>query len=513
MARLVSDRQGLGTAARSGLARQLVLRARLAGGVGGVLAVAGVFAFNLGYIGLYWAFLPLLGLGAILFIEVGEDFFLSLVLLASAGTLVYGVGLFALPVIALSVGLMVPLSLVLQGRGVDTIPSTVRDDAHPGWRTLELVSLLLIALFARYAVYRSGGGRIPLQIGEFGPLVLFVLSELSGWVVFALGYGWQHRLRYGVLYTPGLDFASSLPSLVATGVFLVSPYVAIMTLGLNTVGIAGLYLGCLPVGAAHIFMRTLTLRRAEIARQNLQLQEMTRDLLRNERMAAIGQISSTLSHQLLQKVGLLGLQCDLLQDSLRDENVSPTQRLTEVGQQAEQLDEAIRDLNATLSDLLIFSRDVAVQRESHIVAELLREVTHELQSVAAVREVELVYTGAEQNFRVSLDRIKFKQALINLVTNAIDASPPGGRVELVLSPPGERVQVAICDQGEGIVEADLEHIFLPFFSTKESGSGLGLPFAQKIIELHQGTLRAYNNAEGGATFMIEIPRHSADQNS
>lgn len=480
-------------------------------GVGGVLTLAGVFAFNLGYIGLYGAFLPLLGLGALLFIEVGEDFFLSLVLLASAGTLVYAVGLFALPVLVLSVGLMVPLSLVLQGRGVNTIPSTVRDDSHPGWRTLELVSLLLLALFARYAVYRSGGGRIPLQIGEFGPLVLFVVSELSGWVVFALGYGWQHRLRYGVLYSPGLDFAASLPSLLATGVFLVSPHVAIMTLGLNTVGVAGLYLACLPVGAAHVFMRTLTRRRAEIARQNLQLQEMTRELVRNERMVAIGQISSTLSHQLLQKVGLLGLQCDLLQDSLRDTQVPSTQRLSEVGTQVEQLDDAIRDLNTTLSDLLIFSREVAVQRQSHRIAELLHEVSQELRSVAVARQVALVCTGAEQDCEVFLDRIKLKQAVINLVTNAIEASPPGGRVELALSRNADRVRVAIHDQGEGIAEANLEHIFSPFFSTKEAGSGLGLPFAQKIVELHQGTLRADNNTEGGATFVVEMPRRGVAQ--
>ncbi len=511
MARLVSDRQGLGTVARSEQTGRFVLRTRLAGGVGGLLAVVGVCAFNLGYIGLYGAFLPLLGLGAVLCIEIGEDFFLSLLLLASAATLVYSVGLFALPVIVVSVGGIVPLSLVLQGRGANTVPIAIRTDPHPGWRTLEFVSLVLIAVFARYTVYRSGGGRIPLQIGEFGPLVLFVFSELSGWMVFALGYGWQHRLRYGVRYTPELDFASSLSSLLATGVFLISPYVAIMTLGLNTAGIPGLYLACLPVGAAHIFMRTVTLRRTEIARQNLQLQEMTRERLRNERMVAIGQISSTLSHQLLQKVGLLGLQCDLLQDCLHDHSLPPPERLEEGDEQAKQLDEAIRDLNTTLSDLLIFSRDVAVHREPHRLADLLREVIHELRSVATVREVALVYTGEEQHVRVSVDRIKFKQALMNLLTNAIDASPAGGRVAVSLRHREDRVQVAVRDQGEGIAEADREHLFSPFFSTKESGFGLGLSFAQKIIELHQGTLRADNAAGGGAVFVIEIPDQSEGQ--
>jgi signal transduction histidine kinase len=70
---------------------------------------------------------------------------------------------------------------------------------------------------------------------------------------------------------------------------------------------------------------------------------------------------------------------------------------------------------------------------------------------------------------------------------------------------GEGVRVAVIDQGGGIPEADLERLFSPFFSTKEKGTGLGLTFAQKIVELHGGTLTAHNNPEGGATFVVELP--------
>src|SRR5438445_40295 len=97
-------------------------------------------------------------------------------------------------------------------------------------------------------------------------LLAFNLGYVGLYGAFLVGYGIHHLLRYAVRYTPGLDFAASLPSLLATGLFLISPHVAIMTLGLNTSGIAGLYVGTLPVGAAHLLMRTLTLRRDEIER-------------------------------------------------------------------------------------------------------------------------------------------------------------------------------------------------------------------------------------------------------
>ena len=476
--------------------------------LGVTLALVGLLAFNLGYIGVYGAFLPLLGLGVLLFVEVGEDFFLSLLLLVAASTFVYVVGLFALPVVGLSLSISVVLFWILNRLGLMAPPQTIVEDAHPGWRTLELSAILLISLFARYVVYRSGGGHIPLDIGEFESLALFVLSEVGGWVVFGLGYGLQHKMRYGVLYNPDLDFAASLPSLLATGLFLVTPYVAIMALGLHTVGIAGLYLGSLPAGAAHVFMRTLTLRRAEIERQHLQLQDMTRDVLRNEQMAAVGQMSSTISHQILQKVGLIGLQCDVLRESLEDQSIPPQDCLRDVNEQAAQLDAAITDLNTTLSDLLIFSRDFALHREMYSLDGLLREVSHEVQAVADVqngRDRRIVYEVSGEILPLAIDRIKMKQALLNVLTNAVEASPPGGEVRVHLRQQSGAVRLTVQDQGAGIPEADRERIFSPFFSTKETGSGLGLPFAQKIIELHGGHIQAGNNPAGGATFVIEMP--------
>ncbi len=484
------------------------LQAGTAGGLLGLLlAASGFFAFNLGYLALYQGFVPLLCIGVLLRVEVGQDWFLSLLLFAVTSALLYTVGLFALPLLFGSILLSLPLAFVGRWWGVDAVPQTVREDARPVRRILELCALLQIALFARYIIYRSSGGRIPIHIGEFEELARFILSEAGGWAVFALGYGLQHRARYGTLYTSGLDFAGNFPTLMITGLLLVTPYSAIMILGVNTFGGAGLYLSAIPVGAAHVLMRTLTLRKKEIERQNMQLQSMNVDMARSERMAAIGHMSSTISHQILQKIGLLGLQCDLLRDTLDDRQPPTHEMLDEASHRVEHLDAAITDLNTTLSDLLVFSRDVAIHREPGRLSKLLQEAGREIHEAAQTRGVTLRYEMEMQSAEplVPFDRIKLKQAILNLLTNALEASPGDGRITIGARQVQEQMQVSIRDTGTGIPEGGDEQIFAPFVSTKKTGSGLGLAFTQKIIELHNGTISAHNNRDGGATLIFALP--------
>ena len=485
-------------------------------GLGGL----GFVSFNLGYLDLYQAFLPLLCIGVLLRVEVGQDWFLSLLLFAVTTALVYTVGLFALPLLLVGILVSLPIAYAVRRWGVDVIPATVGDDVRPVRRVLELSALLQAALFARYVVYRSSGGQIPISLGEFETLARFVISEASGWTVFALGYAVQHRARYGTLYTAGLDFAGSFPTLLATGLLLITPSVAIMTLGVNAFGIPGLYLSALPVGAAHVLLRTLTRRREEIERQNVRLQRLNVDMARSERMAAIGQMSSTISHQILQKIGLLGLQCDLLRDSLdgadrgdpgtpAEENAAAVrgeERRQETRQRVEHLDVAITDLNTTLSDLLVFSREFAVHREPGSLTGLLREAGNEVGDAAQARGVTLRYElDGQGGTSFAFDHIKLKQAVLNLLTNALDASSRGGTVTVSAHEADGQVCITVRDTGSGIPDEVREQMFAPFVSTKKTGSGLGLAYTQKIVELHGGTVSAHDNADGGASFVLDLP--------
>lgn len=103
------------------------------------------------------------------------------------------------------------------------------------------------------------------------------------------------------------------------------------------------------------------------------------------------------------------------------------------------------------------------------------------------------------------DHIKLKQAILNLLANALEASSEDGQITIGARQVQDQMQVTIRDTGTGIPEGVAEQVFAPFVSTKKTGSGLGLAFTQKIIELHNGTVSAHNNRDGGATFTLTIP--------
>jgi signal transduction histidine kinase len=100
------------------------------------------------------------------------------------------------------------------------------------------------------------------------------------------------------------------------------------------------------------------------------------------------------------------------------------------------------------------------------------------------------------------------RALANLTDNAVDFSSSGGTVAIAVTVPESSpslIEIAVRDRGTGIRAESLEHVFEPFFTTRERGTGLGLANVRKIVECHGGTVRASNRSEGGAVFTVRIP--------
>jgi two-component system sensor histidine kinase HydH len=107
-----------------------------------------------------------------------------------------------------------------------------------------------------------------------------------------------------------------------------------------------------------------------------------------------------------------------------------------------------------------------------------------------------------------LDETKMRQVLSNLLANALQASPEGSTVDVFLSVEGKALRIVVEDSGEGIPEDALDSIFVPFVTTRLHGTGLGLPVARRLVELHGGTLVATNRQEGGARFVMTLPNAS-----
>ena len=142
-----------------------------------------------------------------------------------------------------------------------------------------------------------------------------------------------------------------------------------------------------------------------------------------------------------------------------------------------------------------------------MLSKLLREAGREIDEAARARGVTLRYEleMPGDGPLVPFDHIKLKQAVLNILTNALEASSEDGQITIGARQIQDKMQVTIRDTGTGIPEGVGQQIFAPFISSKKTGSGLGLAFTQKIVELHNGTISAHNNRDGGATFTLAIP--------
>jgi signal transduction histidine kinase len=169
------------------------------------------------------------------------------------------------------------------------------------------------------------------------------------------------------------------------------------------------------------------------------------------------------------------------------------------------LKKEIQRLSEIVSSHLDLVRPVKPEREPHDVGEIVGSVVELMRKQAIQHGVELSLNVADGLPTLAVDGQQIRQAVLNLIINAVQALPGGGRVDLAVDRRGDRVRIAVEDNGPGLDEASLRQVFEPFFTTKEGGTGLGLSIAFQIADQHGGDLRVENRAEGGARFCLELP--------
>ncbi len=136
---------------------------------------------------------------------------------------------------------------------------------------------------------------------------------------------------------------------------------------------------------------------------------------------------------------------------------------------------------------------------------IVNQVTSLLGPQAEQASVTLAAEGSDAPRGLSIDPEQIQQVLVNIVLNAVQASPRGGRVLVRYGPDGERYRVEVSDQGGGIPADVRGRIFEPFFTTKERGTGLGLAISQRIVAAHQGDIRISSQEGKGTTVEIVLP--------
>ena len=232
------------------------------------------------------------------------------------------------------------------------------------------------------------------------------------------------------------------------------------------------------------------------------VEERERELVRSERLAAVGKMAAMITHEVRNPLSSIGLNTELLEDELRDGG-----DVAEARGLCRSIHREVDRLTAITEEYLAFARlpkpKLAREPINPMVGALAAFVREDL----ATRGVALHTELAAGEPVAQIDAAQIRQCLINLVRNAADAvaAKGGGRVTLRTRTVARRVEVAVEDDGVGIPADVLPRLFDPFFSTKEGGSGLGLALTQQIIRDHGGELRVDSTAGRGTTFTVSVP--------
>ncbi len=240
----------------------------------------------------------------------------------------------------------------------------------------------------------------------------------------------------------------------------------------------------------------------EVARKTGELRKSQDKLIQAEKLAALGRLTADVAHEIRNPLTALGGFARRLDKIVTGEK---EKELTGI-----LISEAGR-LEKILKNVLAFSKDARFHLEKYDLPEIVRELLDACESSCAGRSIEVKLEEDDKLPQVLAYRDQIKQAINNIIINAIDAMPGGGvltintAVENLHEVP--YVVLKISDTGPGIPEEKLPLIFEPFFSTKEigRGTGLGLPIAKKLVELHGGFIKAESTPGKGSTFSLYFP--------
>jgi len=229
------------------------------------------------------------------------------------------------------------------------------------------------------------------------------------------------------------------------------------------------------------------------------LESINTQLQVSERLAAVGRITAGVAHEVKNPLNSMRLWLENLKESL------PADRDGAARQAVNVLDAEIDRLDAVVKRFLDFARPMDVRLEPTQLAGLLREVLEVAQPQlqrAKVEVAQLLPIGIPEVF---VDRDLLKQAVLNLVLNAVDAMPAGGQLQLTLSRRGEMAEITVGDTGKGIPPEHRQKVFQLFFTTRPGGSGIGLASTFRIVQLHNGSINFTSEVGRGTTFRIELP--------
>lgn len=243
----------------------------------------------------------------------------------------------------------------------------------------------------------------------------------------------------------------------------------------------------------------LTSKNEALSKANEHMQSMQEQLLRSERLAAIGQLAAGVSHEIDNPVGIILGNAELLLedmqagDPLRDDVAA--------------IIEECRRCKRITGGLLGFARSAAGHLERVELNQLVKETVASLRPQMLFKDLDLTIEFSVEDLCVTGDADQLRQVMINVLLNAAQALQGSGQLKIALLRQSDQALVHVDDSGPGIPEEDRERVFQPFFSTKAhgEGTGLGLPLCRKLVEAQGGEIFVHKSPLAGARLSVSLP--------
>lgn len=228
-----------------------------------------------------------------------------------------------------------------------------------------------------------------------------------------------------------------------------------------------------------------------------EMKKLQQQLQRNDKLAALGELSTGIAHEIRNPLGII----KAIEQTMKKELKNNLEAVKEL----EMIDEEVERANRVVKSLMEFGRPSKDEKAIYSINTLLEDILtitgkYTLQNGVCVE----FHKSDIQNCFV--DKEQLKQAFINIIFNAVQAMPQGGRLTIKTQCRGkDYIKVLFKDTGMGIPESQLEKIFNPFYTTKVEGTGLGLPIVHRIIEEHEGRINVFSRVGEGTTFELSLP--------
>ncbi len=230
-------------------------------------------------------------------------------------------------------------------------------------------------------------------------------------------------------------------------------------------------------------------------------------LRRTESLASLTHLAANVAHEIKNPLGSISIHIQLIQKALEkarlEDGILPDKKFTE--KYLEIVNQEIERLNTIIVDFLFAVRPIQAELTPTDMTKLLNQLTDFFLPELKKNNIKLQLHFTEQLPHLMLDEKLFKQSIINIVQNAIAAMPDGGVLWFSTQVSDGRCILSIADNGIGIEENVLSRIFEPYYTTKVSGTGLGLTMVYKVIKEHGGDIQVESLPESGTLFSINLP--------